>query len=60
MSAAVMMLLPFVVGVLMSLSQPDYLLVFIERAGGRILLAIGIALMTVGGLWLKKLTKLAF
>lgn len=60
MSAAVMMLLPFVVGVLMSMSQPDYLVVFIERSGGRILLAIGITLMTVGGLWLKKLTKLAF
>jgi tight adherence protein B len=60
MSAAVMMALPFVVGLLMSLSQPDYLMVFIERSGGRILAVIGIALMTVGGLWLKKLTKLVF
>ena len=60
MSAAVMMALPFVVGVLMTLSQPGYLLVFLERSGGRILMVVGITLMTVGGLWLKKLTKLVF
>jgi len=60
MSSAVMMLLPFVVAVLMSLSQPDYLSVFIERSSGRILALVGIGLMTMGGVWLKKLTKLAF
>jgi tight adherence protein B len=60
MSAAVMLALPFVVGVLMTLTQPDYLLVFIEKGSGRILLAVGLALLTVGGLWLKKLTKLVF
>lgn len=55
-----MMALPFVVGVLMTLTQPDYLRVFIEKGSGRILLAVGLALLTVGGLWLKKLTKLVF
>ena len=60
MSAAVMMALPVVVATLMSITQPAYLLVFVERTGGRILAVAALALMAAGGIWLKKLITLVY
>ena len=60
MSSAVMMLLPFVVGGLISLKTPDYLAPLVVEPMGRVLSVVAVLLMVGGAFWLKKITKVAF
>ena len=61
LSAYILLALPFGVGFMIYLSSPDYIG---ELTNGGLLgwglIGIGLFLMTVGALWLKKITKLVF
>lgn len=61
LSAIILLALPFVVAGLMSLKSPDYFLeLFTSGTVGHVLIAIGIVLMTVGSLWIKRIVRLVF
>ena len=60
MSALVLLVLPFGLAAVMAVSNPDYLSPLIQTGTGHVLLAVGLALMAAGGLWLKKIVKPIF
>jgi tight adherence protein B len=60
MSALVLMILPFALGGVMAVSNPDYVRPLFGSAKGYQLLAIGAALLAAGGLWLRRIVKPAF
>ncbi|MGC0141496.1 type II secretion system F family protein [Pseudactinotalea sp. Z1732] len=60
LSALVLMVLPFGVGGFLLLTNPAYLAPFIESLLGYGLLAVGAIMLTVGGLWLKKVVEIEF
>lgn len=60
MSAAVLMLLPIVVGIILSLLNPLYLTTFTQSVlGWSMLTAVGFLLL-IGGLWLRNLVRVEF
>lgn len=60
MSAWVLMILPLGLGAVMAVTNPDFLSPLVDTGTGHVLLAVGAALMAVGGLWLKKIVKPIF
>jgi tight adherence protein B len=59
-SAAILMALPFVVAGILLLITPNYLAPFVESALGIILLVLGAIMLTIGGVWMLKVTKIEF
>ena len=60
LSAIVLMLLPFgVIGFLL-VANPGYVAKFTQNPAGYGLIAVALVLLTVGGLWLRKVTTLKF
>lgn len=60
LSAVVLMILPFGLGAMMAATNRDYMDPLFTTATGYKLLAVAAALLTVGGLWLKKIVKPTF
>jgi tight adherence protein B len=60
LSAWVLMVLPFGLGALMSLTNRDYIKPLLTTGTGYKLLAVAAALLAVGGLWLRKIVKPTF
>jgi tight adherence protein B len=60
LSAVVLMALPFGIGGFIWLTNPSYLAGFTESAFGYGMLAVVLLLLTVGGLWLKKMVSIRF
>ena len=60
MSAWVLMALPFGLAAVMAVTNPGFLSPLFRTGTGQALLAVGAALMVVGGLWLKKIVKPIF
>lgn len=60
MSAWVLMILPFGLGALMSATNPDYIKPLLTTGTGYKLLTVAAVLLTVGGLWLRKIVKPTF
>lgn len=60
MSAWVLMILPFGLGSVMAVTNPEYLSPLFGSAKGYQLLAVGAALLVGGGLWLRRIVKPAF
>lgn len=60
LSAIVVMSLPFALGGFMAVSNPSYIRILFTSTAGLILLALGAALLALGGLWLRKLTTPVF
>ena len=59
-SALVLLILPFGLGAVMAVANPDYLDPLFRSGTGYALLALGAVLMTAGALWLKKIVKPIF
>jgi tight adherence protein B len=57
MSAIVLVALPFVMAVLISSANPDYLAPLWEETAGRVMLAVAAGLLVVGGLWLRRIVR---
>ena len=60
MSAWVLMILPFGLGGVMALTNGEYLSPLFATGGGLRLVAVGAVLLTVGGLWLRRIVKPIF
>ena len=60
MSGIVLMLLPFGVAGFLMLSNPGYLAKLTTSAVGWAMIAAAVVLITVGGLWLRKLVSFKF
>ena len=60
LSAVVLMLLPVGVAIFLSMTNPDYLLKLTRSVLGWGLLGAAGVLMLVGGLWLRKVTRISF
>ena len=60
LSAIVLMSLPFCVTGFLTLTNPGYLAAFTENLAGYGLIGLSVVLLTVGGLWLRKVTTLKF
>ena len=60
LSALVLMILPFGLGAMMSVTNRNYMVPLFSTGTGYKLLAVAAALLTVGGLWLKKIVKPTF
>ena len=60
LSAVVLMILPFGLGAMMAVTNRNYMDPLFTTATGYKLLAVAAALLTVGGLWLKKIVKPTF
>lgn len=59
-SALVLLVLPFGLGAVMAVANPEYLTPLFRSGTGYALLAVGAVLMSVGALWLKKIVKPIF
>ena len=60
LSAVVLMILPFGLGAMMAVTNRNYMNPLFTTTTGYKLLAVAAALLTVGGLWLKKIVKPTF
>jgi tight adherence protein B len=60
LSAWVLMVLPFGLGGLMSVTNRDYIKPLLTTGTGYKLMAVAAVLLTVGGLWLRKIVKPTF
>ena len=60
LSAIVLMSLPFGIVAFISLTNPGYLAGFTESLAGYVMIAVALAMLTVGGLWLKSTVKMRF
>ena len=60
MSAWVLMVLPFGLGALMSVTNRDYIKPLLTTGTGYKLMAVAAVLLTAGGLWLRKIVKPIF
>jgi len=60
MEASVLFALPFVMFVVIQIINPGYLHELTGQGGGKVLLAIGLGLMIVGGVWMRRLIRLVF
>jgi len=60
MSAWVLMSLPFGLGAIMAVTNPTYLSPMFKTSTGLTMLGFGAALLTVGGLWLRRMVKPIF
>ena len=60
LSAIVLMSLPFCVTAFLAVANPGYLAKFTENLAGYGLIGLAVVLLSVGGLWLRKVTTIKF
>lgn len=59
-SAVVLVVLPIVVGLLLSIISPNYLAIFVESPLGIALALVSVVLFVIGGLWLRAITRIKY
>jgi tight adherence protein B len=60
LSALILFLLPFGMAGLIRVTNPDYLHDLTSTSFGQVLLVLGACLLTIGGLWMRKLTRIVY
>ena len=60
LSAIVLMLLPFGIAGFLMLSNPGYMAKFTQSLMGYTMIVVGVILLVVGGLWLRKVVQVKF
>lgn len=60
LSALILMLLPFVVGGFLLLTNPSYLLPLVQHPVGIGLMVVGVIMLIVGGVWMNKAVTVEF
>lgn len=60
LSAIILMLLPFVVAGFMMMTSPTYLLPLVQTPVGIALLVVGVIMLVVGGIWMRKSIEVKF
>ncbi len=59
-SAVILFSLPFGMLAWMKVSNPEYVDLLFSRGGGQIALVVGVVLMVLGGLWMRKIVRVRF
>lgn len=59
-SAIILVALPFVVGTIVSVTNPSYMSELTQSTPGRILIVLGLVFMGIGAAWLRKIVKVVF
>jgi tight adherence protein B len=54
----VLTIAPFALGLMMMILSPTYIINFLNDPIGRLLLAIGLGLVAVGSVWLKRVVEI--
>ena len=60
MSAVILLILPFAVGILLTFIVPGYVQELFTHPAGIAMLILGSGLMIIGGFWIKKIVKVVF
>jgi tight adherence protein B len=60
LSAIVLMLLPFGIAGFLMVSNPGYMAKFTQSLMGYTMIVVGVILLVIGGLWLRKVVKVKF
>jgi len=59
-SAVILITLPFALALIVSVINPNYLDALFDTTAGRVMLGVGAILMTVGGVWIRRLIQVVF
>lgn len=57
-SASILVLLPFVLGTVISITSPSYLPILFEDKHGRVLVVTGVVLMALGIVWVSRIVRI--
>jgi tight adherence protein B len=60
LSAIILIALPFLAGAVISVTNPDYLTELTGTTFGRALIGVGLVLMALGTVWMKRIVKLVY
>jgi tight adherence protein B len=60
LSAMILFILPFGMAGLLRITNPDYLHDLTSTSTGQAMIAVGVGLLVIGGLWLKKLSRIVY
>ncbi|RWR25070.1 type II secretion system protein F [Agrococcus lahaulensis] len=60
LSAVILILLPFLVGGFLFMTNPGYLAPFVEHPLGMVLIVVSVIMLVVGGIWLRKVVEIEF
>jgi tight adherence protein B len=60
LSAVILFVLPIGMAGVISIVNPSYLDELVESTAGNVMIGVGIALMAIGGLWMRRLVRLRF
>ena len=60
LSAAILLSLPFLVGIAISLTNPDYMGELTESGVGKLMIAAGVMLMFIGTGWMRRIIRLKY
>lgn len=60
LSAVILILLPFVVGGFLLMTNPGYLAPFVEQPLGIALIVVSVVMLVIGGVWLRKVVEIEF
>jgi tight adherence protein B len=60
LSALILFILPFGMAGLLRITNPEYLHDLTNTSTGQLMIAVGIGLLVVGGLWLRKLSRIVY
>lgn len=60
MSAAILMALPVGVAMMLSIVNPGYLRVFVEKPIGNLMVAVSVVMFIIGGVWMSRTVKIKF
>lgn len=60
LSAIILIALPFLAGAVISVTNPDYLTELTGTSFGRVLIGVGLVLMALGTVWMKRIVKLVY
>lgn len=60
LSAVVLMSMPAAVAVMLSIVNPGYMQVFVERPAGNWMIAVSLVMFIIGGVWMSRTIKIKF
>jgi tight adherence protein B len=60
LSAVILMVLPLAMAVVIEIINPSYLDELVNTTAGNVMIVVGVALLLIGGLWMRRIIRLVF
>jgi len=60
LSAVILMGMPIAVGIMFSIINPGYMMVFVEEPMGNVMLVVSAVMFVIGGIWMSRTVKIKF